>query len=624
MKRALHRAVAWALVVILATGPLAPVLKAQGVALAPGSPEYNAYVTEVRDRLAHREGLESMYQRQAQRQAQMQAELQALQGMRPPADVDPTQWQARMQQDQSQLQTQITQNQQLLNRTQGHLQPLYRKLQDDQERIKRSGNSDLQTQIGVLIGAAGAHVVPIWSRMTGADYAGMAKYGAQQAHLRTVNWRIPKYQNIATNAGARAANAESALGSLPTVQWKPQPNSAGTNMQLVAHDGALGTPIEGVAPVETPVPAKITNANGQVVDNPNAVRAASDFAQLHNTRSQLEFQISSAKLKASRAINSAQKEIFERHASNLETKKAQLDADITKYQSENPSVGSRMQGLAKDAGKWALMSVGITATANVVSQLAQNGWNPSKVNYGQAMSFLVDRHFWGGTAGSFVGSMAGTAIASAIPGGVFVKALLSIGGASAGWAIGSGNAGKTDWIGLGVTTVGSTAGFMLGMAIGGPIGAFLGGIVGQLASQFIYDKLKDWLIREEAATSTGAAGIPVVQAGVDPNQNPGYQGPPPTSTGYGAQQPPPPPPLGADGVPVLPPARPADSGPGTLVDATARMNQAYNDAQAALQAGDQQLHMLKMQEYQDIRAWIQRKRQEAGAAGPADERSNDR
>ena len=50
------------------------------------------------------------------------------------------------------------------------------------------------------------------SRMAAAEYAGMVKYGAQQAHLRTVNWRIPVYENVAANASTPDVNASTDHG----------------------------------------------------------------------------------------------------------------------------------------------------------------------------------------------------------------------------------------------------------------------------------------------------------------------------------------------------------------------------------------------------------------------------
>ena len=633
MNRSFLRSTAWALVLFLTAAPLAPVVRAQS---APAV-DMNA----LQDTLAQKEGLEDIYTRQATRQVQMQAELQALNQMTPPKGVDVNAWNAKRAQDTQTLGAQIQQNNSLMQRTQQKLAPIYGRVQDAVDKAKAANDPNLQMQIGTLAGVAGLKVVPIYGkpppagsppgtpnmpgRLTAADISGMAKYGMEQAHLRTVNWRIPVYQNVATNAGSRADNATNALGSQASIEWKPEPNPETGNMRLVAHDAALGTPIEGKPPIETPVPAKYNNTQGQPVDNPTAVQDANDFAQLYNTRSQIGEQLTATQLKASRAINSAQRDFFQKHADELTAKKAQLESDINQYQQTKPSIGERMAGLGKDAGKWALMSVGVAATTNVVTQLAHNGWNPAKVNYGQAVSFLGDKHFWGGTIGSFGGSMLGSVIASAIPGGVFAKTALSIGGAALGWQFGSGNLANTDFIGLGVTTLGSTAGYMLGMAVGGPIGAFLGGIAGQFVSQYIYDAVKDMLIKEQPSSSAGAttAALPVdpTQTGAPPGPpglNPGQVNPAQTGDPGGAG-------VGPGGgipnpgTPPVTASQPTDGSvpgsPGSIEDAEKRMSDAYNAAQAATAAGDQQLATLKMQEYQEIRTWIQMKRRATTEAG---------
>jgi hypothetical protein len=660
MNRPIHRLIGWTLVAAILLGPLAPVLSAQtseSYALTPGTPQYDAFVGQVRDRLAEREGLEDMYQRAAVRQQQMQADLAALQQRSVQPGGDPGAFQGQLQQ----LHRDIATNQGILERTQQKLTPVYKKLSDDQERIRRSGSTALSQQVGTLIGAGGAVVVPIWNRMTAADYGGMARYGAQRTHLRTVDFRIPRYQNIATNAGSRAANAEAALGNLRTVQWVPEfpaeaighasegsavaaaRGGSGSNVRLVPRDVATGEVIAELKPIETSIPAKITNANGQVIDNPNGIRAGSDLAQLYNTRTQITNEISATKLKISRGINNAQKDFFDNRVAGLEQKKAALETDIAKYQAENPSIGSRFKGLAKDAGKWTLMSVGITLGANVIHQLSQNGWDPSRVQWGQTVSFLGDKSFWGGTAGSFIGSMAGSAIASAIPGGAFAKVFLSIGGAALGYQWGSGNLGRTDFLALGVTPAGSTAGYLLGMAIGGPIGAFLGGILGHFVSQFIYDKVKEMLTREVPAESGGG------QAQLPPAGPPVFPGPPPGTVGgaegAGAGQwpgpgqvpgsqpyspPPPPPALGPfTGSPggFSGPA-PTDTGygaQGSGVNAEVgqvadQMNQAYTLYLQAQQSGDAAAAAQRLQEFQSLRTRLQRMRQTSG--GPADFRSS--
>jgi hypothetical protein len=573
-------------------GPLAPVLRAQDD--ADGATR-ETYVGEVRDRLANKEGLEQLYQRAAQRHQTLTTELNNLRSQPMPPGWTSQQLQAR----DAELASEVKRNQSILQRTQGKLTNLYERIKQDRERVEQSKDALLQQQLGVLVGVGGNQAVPIWNRMTAKDLGGMVKYGAENAHLATVDFRAPRYRNIATNAGARAANAEAALGSLPSVEWVPEPHPTGPNMRLVPRDAATGEVIAGWKPQETSIPSKITNGNGQVVDNPNAMASGRDLAQLYNTRTQIGNELRAVKYKASQAINEAQRGFFDRHATNLEAKKAALEADIAKYQSENPSMGSRASALVKDAGKWAAMSVGMNLGANVISQLSENGWDPYKLNWRKATDFLVDPKFWGGTAGSFVGGLAGSALASALPGGVFVKTALSIGGAAAGWQVGSGNLNQTDWLGLGVTTLGATAGYLAGMAAFGPIGGIIGGMAGQYLSQMLYDQLRK-LLHDPESESKPREQYPAEPPSPNKKNPDGYAVPP---------------------SPPKPVVLTQDSGGGATDAAglSVRVREAYNLYLASAQNGDQAAAAQHLQEYQELRRQLGAMR---AGAGPADYRES--
>jgi hypothetical protein len=137
----------------------------------------------------------------------------------------------------------------------------------------------------------------------------------------------------------------------------------------------------------------------------------------------------------------------------------------------------------------------ITYGADVVTQLAHNGWDFKQVDWSQGLRPFATKEFWGGTAGSFVGSMAGTAIASALPGGVLVKTLFAVGGAAIGWQAGSGNLAKTDWTQLAATTVGATLGSILGgtlLPFLGPVGPIIGGIAGSYLADWALKKFREW------------------------------------------------------------------------------------------------------------------------------------
>ena len=478
------------------------------------------YASQVRARLAQKESLEGIYERMYQRQQQLDSDMAKIQAIQ-----DPNQRAYAVRQ----MQSVQDRNRQALERTRTRLDPIYRDLEGDAEKIQKLENPNVRQELGTYLGSVGLfgtnvdpasslykfRVVPIESRMTSAEAGGWARYGVNRTTSPVVGKLQGAAENVAANAASRAGNAESALLNANSITWKPAQNTSSGVWKLVPHDAATGAIIEGIQPRDTHVPLSSANGEG----------AASLLARQYDTRSAIGREIDTVRFKASQAINEKQQSFFERRASELEAKKAQIDESIAKHQSENPTAGARFKALAGDAARWGVMSAGMTLTSNVIGQLAANDWKLGEVSWSKAADFLVDKHWWGGTGGSFLGSMAGTMVASAIPGaGLAVKVAMSIGGASAGWAIGSGQAGKTDWLGLGISTLGSTAGFLIGMSIGGPVGAFIGGIVGQLATDWIYRSLKEWLTKEEASGGFDVAREDPWGTG-SPNVPPGHEDP---------------------------------------------------------------------------------------------------
>jgi len=170
--------------------------------------------------------------------------------------------------------------------------------------------------------------------------------------------------------------------------------------------------------------------------------------------------------------------------------------------------------LASDVGNWVALQVGATLGINTARQLVQSGWDPGKIDWSQTTAFLGQSQFWNGVGGAFIGKLAGTAIAAALPGGPFFKTLITLGGINIGRTIGSGGFGTADWTGLAMVTLGATCGSTLGTSVGGAIGATLGTIIGTLVTQSIYDSIKtpqtlasspDSSQGEQAASSSQAA-----------------------------------------------------------------------------------------------------------------------
>lgn len=178
----------------------------------------------------------------------------------------------------------------------------------------------------------------------------------------------------------------------------------------------------------------------------------------------------------------------------------------------------------KDAAKWALYSVGITASVNLIRQ----AFSGEGIDIGAAFSFMTTPTFWGGTAGGFLGSTLATALATSFmpPGvGIFFKVLPGFLGAAFGFEFGSSLfGGEMDLMGTIVTTLASAGGYGLAYSLLGgaaaPGIALIGAAIaaGSLAG-FLLDKFRggpesESYILPEAPLDPGQLDAPL--ASVDP------------------------------------------------------------------------------------------------------------
>lgn len=544
-----------------------------------------AFADQFRRTLATRETYETMYQRAWQRQQDLDRDIAALNG---PSN-DP-----RLDYQRQQLQSSSERNRKVLAATQKRLEPIYRQLETDRGRIDNVQDFNTRQELGSLLSGTleASQIVPVWTRLTAADAGGMIRYGAQSAALPVVRGAEGALNNVAANAGTRAGNAEAALLNQNSITWTPRADQATGRYQLVAHDAATGQPVSGIPPRDTRIPTTQVSANGSTVPHENGATAARDLGRLFDARSQAAQEVQRLRFQASRSINQRQQQAFESLAQKAEARKVELEGSIAKYQAENPAIGARFKALGIDAAKWGAASVGITLGANVVSELHRNNWDPGKINWRNATGFLTDLSFWGGTGGSFLGAMGGSMLASALPAaflggpwGPVAKVALSIGGGAVGFQLGSGNARNTDWLGLGVSTAGSTAGFMLGRLIPGigPLGGIAGAIAGQLVADWLYKKVKALLQGDPDAESYSQ----------DPDlvARPPVQALPPTKP-YGANP--------YDPYTVAPDA-PVQSSADQILEMTEQVRQLYVEMVQAERSGDMELAQTKRREFEDTK-----------------------
>lgn len=161
----------------------------------------------------------------------------------------------------------------------------------------------------------------------------------------------------------------------------------------------------------------------------------------------------------------------------------------------NGSLDSKATAVVKDAAKWALYSVGITASVNLVRQAVSG----EGIDVGAAFSFMTQPSFWAGTAGGFLGSSLLSTLAVSImpPGaGIFLRVLPGFLGAALGFEVGASFfGGEMDLVGTMMTTLASAGGYSLAWTmLGGtaaPAIALIGAAIaaGSLAGVLL-DKLR--------------------------------------------------------------------------------------------------------------------------------------
>lgn len=235
-----------------------------------------------------------------------------------------------------------------------------------------------------------------------------------------------------------------------------------------------------------------------------------------------KIQIENSLLEKARTLNEVSSSI-EQRISNLETTAKAMKRpvnseeikalrDTQKYVNEQKEVLKKQlnevhQGKAmtviKDAAKWALYGVGITAGVNIARQV----FSGEGIDLKAAFSFMGEPQFWGGMAGGFAGSMAGNylgsmlmgSIVGGLPGGVGMFARLIPGflGAALGFEFGGSLfGGQMDILGAVVQSVASAGGWTAAsMLYTAMFGATAPGIV-LMAAAIGSSMLANWVLNK--------------------------------------------------------------------------------------------------------------------------------
>jgi len=185
---------------------------------------------------------------------------------------------------------------------------------------------------------------------------------------------------------------------------------------------------------------------------------------------------------------------------------------------------SSAQSVVSSGMKWALYSVGMQASVNVIKQVLSG----QKVDVSSALSFVGQPSFWSGTAGSFLGSLVFSNLASSlIPGGgIFMRILPGFLGSALGYEAGASlfGGGSGDWMGTIGQSMASAGGYalaysLLGGAMAPGIALIGAGIAAGALFNFFWAKLKGG----EQGSGSGDGSLPSPDVG---SSNPQPQTPP--------------------------------------------------------------------------------------------------
>jgi hypothetical protein len=503
--------------------------------------ERERYLSEVRSDMALWEQMQAQELKARQRQAQYQEHLTYWEKMQnyPPArdwSGSESDWKRHVEKQVDKFRGWAQTSKAHLRRTQDRFQEQIRRMTTHQRTVQNSNDDLVRQSLGPLIGVAGMSkwVAPIVPRVNAAGVATPGRVTAgeitgavRQGGRIVTRTAIGKNPTRLQNAGSRATNwgneAATARGNLPTqgkslikglIGLRPTPGvPAGANSyrtwEAVAQGPKNGpgeyvmrqvdvklnasgqvqsrTPVAGGKTVSTGIAVRSQRGQKWIASKP-AQELAQARAMNQQGKTQVRQGIKDIRLQAKEAAGTKTGKMLTRAGDRLEAKANRLDSKIEQYRSDNKgALAQRAKYMAGSAAKWAAFSAGMAVTTRAIDSYRQTG----HIDWGYATQDLHDPTFWKGTGGAFLGSMAGSAIASAIPGGPLLRTAAAIGGAAVGFQWGSGNLAQTDWTQLIATTMGATLGTIMGGAFG-PLGAIAGGMLGHWLASEGLRMLREW------------------------------------------------------------------------------------------------------------------------------------
>jgi len=204
--------------------------------------------------------------------------------------------------------------------------------------------------------------------------------------------------------------------------------------------------------------------------------------------------------------------------SQISALQKQYDAiEVTKKQLARKIDGvqqSPAKNVVMNAAKWAVFSIGITASVNLIKQaFSGEGFNIKEI-----FAFMGEPQFWGGTVGGFLGATLLNTIFAGMLGAAspFLAVLPGFLGATLGFEFGAGLfGGQMDLLGSIVQTLASAGGYAMAISmVGGTWIPILAAIAAGSLASFILNKIRGGFASEAAFPLPPGPIVPADQVDV--------------------------------------------------------------------------------------------------------------
>ncbi len=147
-----------------------------------------------------------------------------------------------------------------------------------------------------------------------------------------------------------------------------------------------------------------------------------------------------------------------------------------------PTVYEFSTSVKGNAGGWGWKTLLVAGASAAASEFHASRSQGRVYDLNNVYNFVKQPKFWGGLAGDLALTYIVTALAPAIPGGVFVQTLATVAAGFVGFELGSGNIKNSDWLSIGIQSVVATGTYLGASALVAAIGLPFAPLIATVAS----------------------------------------------------------------------------------------------------------------------------------------------